>query len=238
MTLDPSKDSSCVLAFDWGEPSGGFAYDLSQHGNYGVIYGAVRQRGRLNHALKFDGIDDYVLVNNSASLELKDEISVVMWVYRFKEGIVNGNFNKGFDYYGYITATNKAQFRLVNSAGVATVIFGSSDIYSHKWYMITRVYDGKEATDNMMIYLNDAILDAVGTFNGPIRTSTSNISIGATTPTTELMYGLIGSVRIYNRALSEKEIREMYYYGEKQLSRVRFPMFYREKRGEALALKV
>ncbi len=238
MTLDPSKDPSCILAYDWGEPYTNFAIDISNHGNQGLIFGAVKQRGILNHALQLDGIDDYVLVNSSPNLRLSEEFSIVMWVYRFDEGRNDGNFNKGFDYYGYITATNVPQFRLVNIAGVAKVILGTQNIRARKWYMITRVYDGSETTDNMRIYLNDAILDAVGTLAGPIRTSSSSLTIGATTPTIELMKGLIGSVRIYNRAISEKEIRELYHYGENKLSQVRFPMFYREKRKETLALNI
>jgi len=52
--------------FDEGE--GDIAYD-SVGSNHGTIYGATWTTGQINGALDFDGVDDYVNLENSSSIK-------------------------------------------------------------------------------------------------------------------------------------------------------------------------
>ena len=73
----PSKP---VLYLPFDEGRGNKAYDQSEYKNDGTIYGAKWIKGRFGYALKFDGIDDYVRVEHSTSLNIKGSLTVMAWV--------------------------------------------------------------------------------------------------------------------------------------------------------------
>ena len=57
--------------------------DASGNGNHGTIKEAVRiTTGKYGKALKFDGVNDWVTVNDSASLDLSTGMTLEAWVYQ------------------------------------------------------------------------------------------------------------------------------------------------------------
>nr|AEI30279.1 conserved hypothetical protein [uncultured microorganism] len=74
-------DSNTVAYWDFNEGSGNMLYDLSGNGNNGTIYGATWTDGKIDNALSFDGVDDYVKVPRSSSLEPVQAITIECWVY-------------------------------------------------------------------------------------------------------------------------------------------------------------
>jgi len=76
-----SADTSLVAKWNFNEGAGTTAYDSSGHGNHGTIYGAAWTAGWLVSGLGFDGVDDYIEVPASTSLNsLTSQITVVAWV--------------------------------------------------------------------------------------------------------------------------------------------------------------
>ena len=85
---DPSGDESGV-SFDsnlglvgW-YPLNGNASDMSGNGNHGTVHGAslsVDRFGQENQAYFFDGVDDYIDLGNSTSLNPANLITVSAWV--------------------------------------------------------------------------------------------------------------------------------------------------------------
>ena len=62
-------------------PFDGDTDDLSGNGNDGTIYnGASYVSGKINQGLSFDGIDDYVSIPHSTSLDITDKITLEAWV--------------------------------------------------------------------------------------------------------------------------------------------------------------
>ena len=56
--------------------------DASGHGNHGTRSGNSRiTQGRFGKALYFDGLNDWVTVNDAASLDLTTGMTVEAWVY-------------------------------------------------------------------------------------------------------------------------------------------------------------
>src|SRR5262249_52168566 len=87
------KDTSPVIplglvaAYGFNEGTGTTTSDYSGNGNNGtLINGPVFVAGKNGNALSFDGVNDYVLVPNSSSLDISGtKIAVSLWV-----NIVNG----------------------------------------------------------------------------------------------------------------------------------------------------
>jgi len=64
------------------EGMGTTVYDSSGWNNDGTVYGgAVWTDGKFGKALEFDGVDDYVEVPDSASLDISGKITLEAWIY-------------------------------------------------------------------------------------------------------------------------------------------------------------
>ena len=71
--------SDAVLIMHFDEGSGTIAKDESGHGNDGTIHGATWTTGISGKALNFDGVDDYVRIPDSASMDVTEEVTVEVW---------------------------------------------------------------------------------------------------------------------------------------------------------------
>jgi len=217
MTLNPKLDSSCVLALSFDEESGNIAYDQSQYGNDGTIYGATRVRGIIGKALSFDGVDDYVDCGDIDDVDGASEITVTAWV---KWGGAAGGLTAAREFhrknnvyaFGGGWKDHKARFWIhdgtwKNSGDSIT------DIDDGSWYFIAGVYDG----EYLRLYVNG--VEESNNYIGSTTLSANieHVIVGSSKGTGEFWNGIIDEVRIYNRALSEKEIKTLYHYGIQSL---------------------
>ncbi|MCK4626068.1 MAG: LamG domain-containing protein, partial [Phycisphaerae bacterium] len=70
-----------VACWKFDEGKGNRLLDTSGNGNHGTIHGATWTKGRVGGGLRFDGVDDYVEVLKSASLNgPKKEITLMCWI--------------------------------------------------------------------------------------------------------------------------------------------------------------
>jgi len=71
-----------VAAYNFNETSGTTVVDASGNGNNGIISGTTRTAsGKFGSALSFDGISNWVTVNDSASLDPTNGMTLEAWVY-------------------------------------------------------------------------------------------------------------------------------------------------------------
>lgn len=61
--------------------TGGSVIDFSKNLNHGTVYGATLVDGLIDHALSFDGIDDYVLIPHHSSLSLTSAITILLFIH-------------------------------------------------------------------------------------------------------------------------------------------------------------
>jgi len=217
MTLNPKLDSSCVLALSFDEESGNIAYDQSQYGNDGTIYGATRVRGIIGKALSFDGVDDYVEVPDSESLDITDAITIMAWIKRESTGTRDVIVAKECAYIFFIEDDDFLKAWLYD--GNIYNGFKSVKITDNKWHFVAMTFDINLAENQLKFYL-DGVLASTHTHTKQIYTSTYSLKIGLINPgwaKPGWFDGIIDEVRIYNRALSEKEIKTLYYYGNQSL---------------------
>jgi hypothetical protein len=202
-------------AWPLDEGSGTTAYDKSGNNNNGALYNGVAwTTGKFGNALSFDGLDDYVRVEHSASLVFTNNITIEVWIYPKNVSV----FWNAIVLKGSSVDWNCHLQLYYSSVEWSTYTTGSNDLYSVSslsndvWYHIVVTYDGS----TKKIYINGR-LDNSASVSGYLRSSTSPLGIGAFIDGGNLsryFKGIIDEVRIYNRALTAAEISDLYnYYG-------------------------
>jgi hypothetical protein len=209
-----------VLWLPMDEGSGTIAYDYSGNRNNGTLYnGPTWVDGKIGKAISFDGNDDVVVIGGSYSLNSPlsitgTSISIATWIKRIgdalqtREQIVEKNPTcNGYDFaIERATLTPSVRFGF----GGACVVFNTvSSILNNQWYHLAGTYDGNQ----VKLYINGN-LDKVYSETRSISWGNRELAIGRNRDS--LGWGLNGTIdelRIYNRALSEEEIKELYYNG-------------------------
>ena len=207
-----STDDSIVLWISGrGRGVGSKVFDLSKKSNHGIIYGATWVNALVGHSvLSFDGVDDYVDCGNDKSLNITERITVEVWVK--DSGYANESrydvvVSKG----EYSSYTPYAIFRRYE-VGEFEFFLGNGDSYIElvvaglgtKWSHLVGTYDNGVAK----LYLNGE-LKRTGSLLPPLQVNSQTVKCGGGY-TDRFFNGLIGEVRIYNRALTAREIRELY----------------------------
>jgi len=209
--------------FPFDEGTGTIAYDYSGNGNNGTLLDASSTNsdgnrppqwttGKVGGALSFDGVDDYVNIPSSnlttSSLRYilrggasSSSFTIVFW--KNSQAPVTNNY-----WIGRVGWTNgidlDCRFILFDASNNA---YSTTFSCTHNnWEFIVASWD-KSA---MKFYFNG---NKVGerSFSGILRDNNYPIQIGGQTGVTwYFARGLIDEVRIYNRALSDAEIKALY----------------------------
>lgn len=192
------------------------AYDRSGAGNNGSIVNMSNSSspvaGASGQALNFDSINDHILVPNSTSLNITGPITMSAWIKPNSFGQNNfGRIVHKDGVNGYIFSLNNSSITnglLFYSGGVNAST--SNVITLNRWQHVASVFNGSTVT----LYVNGV---AVSTQAQPAPTaSTASLGIGIR-PADSLrgFDGIIDEVRIYNRALSDSEMKQLYGMGRK-----------------------
>ncbi|MEW6087618.1 MAG: LamG domain-containing protein [bacterium] len=215
-------------------PFNGNANDESGNGNSGIVHGAVLAKdkfGNNDRAYSFDGIDDNIEVPDSGSLDLTNTLTVTMW---FKPGV---DIKPDNPYYysllvkwhgtgsqwrtGYFIQLKEKTivFGRGHGAGKWSQLYGTEHTWNADvWYHVAITHDISLLAGNGKIYIN-GVLDSQDNEKRPLDVNTLPLFINV--DPFELWHsqnryfkGVINEVRIYNRALSESEVRELYDIGK------------------------
>jgi len=200
------------------------AFDRSGQGNNGTLTnGPVPAIGKVGQALSFDGVNDYVNVNSAASLIATGNATVSLWFKPsadFATGAPGDALQTQFSL-ADAPSTNDIKFMLNNTNG--KLDFRTSfpeDILSstatswraNVWYHIVGVLD-TGGGGGRFLYINGA-LDNSNSTNTRGSVVATLMSIGIELDPNFHFAGLIDEVRIYNRALSAAEVKQLYNLGK------------------------
>jgi hypothetical protein len=181
--------------------------DVSGNNNYGTMSGATRtSSGRYGRALNFDGTNDWVTVNDAASLDLTSGMTLEAWVYPTATSTpwrtIVMKEQSGNLIYSLAANSDRNQPATSVFAGSGRTLYGGSRLAVNTWTHLAATYDG--ATQRL--YVNGSQV-ATRSQNGGIRVSTGPLQIGRNSVWGQYFRGRIDEVRIYNCALTTSEIR-------------------------------
>jgi Concanavalin A-like lectin/glucanases superfamily/Calx-beta domain len=197
--------SGLVAAFSFDEGAGTTALDDSGNGLNGAISGATWSTGRNGGALSFDGVDDWVTVDDHALLDVT-RVTVSAWIRPSVRTpwmtVLMKETGTGLAYalYANNDASRPAGEILVN--GVIRIATGTAAVATTGWTHLAYTYDGA----NMRMYVNGVLVRTVAR-TGNITASTGPLRIGGNEVWGEFFTGLIDDVRVYNRALTLAEVQ-------------------------------
>lgn len=211
-------ESGLVGYWPFDEGEGSVTYDAAGTSNGSLVIGPTGTQtsvssawssggtGVLGGALYFDGTDDYIdLSNLPVSTDSGGKTSVSFWLYWMD---VNSDMPFGFtDYdlifsktYGFGFNTNHGDLYGISETG-----------FANSWKHIVAVFDNG-TIENNLVYVN-GVLETSSQRRG---TSLSR-NVGASariaswmTGSSNCFKGIIDDVKIYNRALSEDEVKILY----------------------------
>ena len=198
-----------VAAFSFSEGSGTTTIDNSGSGHDGtLVNGPTWTAGKYGNGLSFDGTDDYVSVANPAGVNLGDsDFTIAAWVMRQVTGVEDNILSKTAS--GAWVSGGKEFFISGSDNTLAFGSYGLGEVHSTGtiisdglWHYVTVSFVDSSRT--LRLYI-DGVLSGTGTLNLPADDVSHAIRIGSN-PGGSLTHGALDELRIFNRALSGREI--------------------------------
>lgn len=184
-------------------------YDLSPSINNGTLVNGPTFSLNGGGSIVFDGVDDYITVTDSNSLDITNNITVDCWFYpttyrtdKYSINFLkkyNGTSDANFQFYFDGTYTPNIIRVLATSGGVWGLVSPDSGVIPlNQWCNVVWTY-----SNGGRLYINGVSQgNSVG--SGNLSINNYNLIIG------DDLIGNISSTKIYNRALSDSEILQNY----------------------------
>ena len=209
-------------------PFNGNSNDESGNGNHGTVNGATLsadRNGVANNAYNFDGINNYIKIDNNLLSENKiSSYSINLWLFAndFKSDysdLISDRSDKDYAHKYRISCSNnslKQPGTFLNMMGDGygeTHVYDKTYFYTKTWtnYIVTFDTLNKE----MKCYKNGVLVDhnnssGIGT-GYPLKNSATYFGLSISPAGVDNGFnGLLDDIAIYNRALSEQEISQLY----------------------------
>jgi hypothetical protein len=201
-------------------PFNGNANDESGNGNNGTVNGAtlsVDRNGIANSSYYLNGQTDFISVPDS-NIMLPSKISLSSWVkipsnYTGNNGVGRVIRSR---FYGYtltfILANNSINFEIWTNSTNSTLLSTSNIITNDDiWHNIVGTFNGSE----IKLYFDGLLVGSLPTPNSNIFYSSDGLVMfgrdgNNSSPLTALYQGWIDDIGIWNRALTQQEITNLY----------------------------
>jgi hypothetical protein len=224
MSINDTSNTSAFVDFNktligyWNfeNASSTTVYDWSTFNNNGIFNNGVfynNSNGIRGKYGSFDGLDDYIDSNVDFSWTRNDSFSMSVWTY------IKGDVNLGQPFisknnyeYSFFVKFGELKFTYWDPFGADSIsIYSSQVINPNRWYHFVITYNGSskmpklyiDGVEDTVIFINDITRD----FRNVVETTKfgSGYTWGASK-----FNGSLDEIMIFNRTLSENEIKSLY----------------------------
>ncbi|MDP2926225.1 MAG: LamG-like jellyroll fold domain-containing protein, partial [Nanoarchaeota archaeon] len=205
-------DRDVLLWMRMDDVSGTTVIDYMQRNN-GTSSGGAAQvdNGYFGKGFSFDGVDDYVRIQDSNILGNMSSLTISLWAkfydnssnqwLVYKRHTASPWLSYRMGYYSKLI-----QFWITNSSSSSATAVAETNILTNTWYHIVETYNGS----NVQIYINGAEDDSTANIlSGPVFDSNTFLDIGGFWDSLDFN-GTIDEVLFFNRSLSAAEISALY----------------------------
>ena len=219
----------CPLAGYWNfdEGAGNIAHDSSGKGNNGTVIGANWAEGKVNGALSFDGVNDYVNMSYYFN-DLSPAGSVSLW-FKLKDNWPNGDegqfflfsAKEGWAHNIRLELSPAGNFIFSKSCGLGN---NAKNLNSAKnsfdkelWYQVVAVLNGAD----MWLYINGQLDESTFWVGEPgcssgMHTQATSAYLGAYPANALYLDGSLDEVKVYSCALTEEQVLMEYVNSTKK----------------------
>jgi len=201
VALDSNTLSSGLIAY---YPFNGNANDESGNGNDGAVYGASLtsdRDGNANSAYNFDGSNDYI--DTSIERSTLNSLTISVWINY--QGSISNHYSAviGGESSWFFIGKNSGNSNIgVQDGNYVSDIAIGENVWDGNWHLLTYTYDQG---------LGSVYLDGTFVGNSTFTKGSGLIWIGHEEESAGYFFeGMIDEVRIYERALSDSEILQLY----------------------------
>ena len=212
--LHKAISSKTIAYYSCDEIKDSVLVDASTKANNGILKnGTALAEGKIGNALKFDGVDDYVQFSSSPSFDIGgNAVTISLWVnLTYLPADLPGAFGPLFDsdadqYVLYEDkGNNELRFKVSTSASAERPGIPAASLVTGQWLHIVGVYDGTSAK----IYLNSKLMDTHN-ITGTVKPGQIAMLGRSGNASASYFKGSIDNVQIFNSALSQFEVTELY----------------------------
>jgi len=205
-------------------PFDGNALDKSGHERHGTEHGQPEYvPSQFGQALHLNGnLDQYITVPHDEALNFKDSFTISLWIYRVDDVEYGINVDsivvgKGRDCFNsYLISRNGTQFKVKKDGDCSdwsSVRHTNAAFPQNEWHLVTTVFDKQE--ENITFYLNGELKDQRTVIGYQVNNDYPLVIgklFGKPDGSTEAYPAMsnLDELRLYNRALSECEIKSLY----------------------------
>lgn len=190
-------------------PFNGNANDQSGNNNNGTVHGAILtadRHGISNRAYLFNGVDNYIEINHSSSLNLSQQISISFWAKLETESDYYWPYHiiEKYGCWGTGQREDDVAWGVTTTTGEFS-LFALNYDYG-RFYHFVMIYDGSKIS----IYTDGVLKESINA-TGTILQNSNNIYISRYNFGGNYFFdGVLDDFRIYNRALTQQEITALY----------------------------
>ena len=220
-----STGEEIVGWWELDDASGGTAADSSAYGNDGTLVGppAWTDDAERGWCLDFTGDDNYVTIPNESDYDLTGPMTVMAWMKddyvdwrNFSTIIAKGRDGGGGWALQKASRANAMSFYVDVPGMPWDGIKAGVGVFDNQWHHVAGVYDGS----NAYIYIDGGIDSNSVACSGNMATNDWPVYIGENSKTlldeatnAREWDGLMEDVRVYNYALTQTEVNDIYTGG-------------------------
>jgi hypothetical protein len=205
----------------FNEGSGTTTRDSSGYGNSGNLTGSLTWiSGVSSSALDFPGSDgNHIIVSHSSSLNIVNQIIIATWIKGQNNQLAENIYlvGKQSAYAMRIATGGTPNFGMIlrksDNSGWNSLSSGLNYL-DNKWHYLVATYDNSK----IRLYADGNSVDTSGSIGDTIYTTPTSLLIGAYTSTYGPFDGSMDEVKIYNKSLSETDIKHQFCIGAYRLN--------------------